>query len=168
MANSSYKAEILKLTKICSLSLLTAMTSIAPAHSALIGVDYTIDLGSAGLFESVTLPSLEIGSLYGIYMWNGSEFIYKTELPANVPYYFTPGTDVFRVVGVENAEDFDENDPTNINISITYTQGPQNTYTATPVYDDTPVPLPATLPLMGLGLGIMWLRRSRKSQLQAA
>jgi hypothetical protein len=163
MANSSYKAEILKLTKICSLSLLTAISSIAPAHSALIGVDYTIDLGSAGLFQSVTLPTLEVGSLYGIYMWNGSEFIFKTELPANVPYIFNPGTEVFRVVGIENAEDFDETDPTNLDITVTYTQGTQNGFTATAVYDDTPVPLPATLPLLGLGLGVLWAQRRSKN-----
>ena len=168
MADFSCKAEILKFTKICSLSLATALSSIAPAHSALIGVDYTIDLGSEGLFESVILPSLEIGSLYGIYMWNGSEFIYKTELPANIPYYFPPGTDVFGVVGVENAEDFDEENPTDITVGVTYTEGTQNDYTATAVYDDTPVPLPATLPLLGLGLGVIWHRRRVKNQLQTA
>lgn len=159
MFNSLRKAEMYQRCKICILPLLISAALTGPVNAAPIttttfmGIDFSIEPGSAGIFESVTLPDIISGGLFGLFMWNGVEFVFKTEHYAGTPYVFdTPGVDTFRVLGLEDATGVDETDLSSFNVDFTYTVGDSNdnSYTTSAVYND--VPSPGTLALLAAGV----------------
>jgi len=156
------KAEIYRRCKICILPLLTTFALTAPVNAAPIttttfmGIDFSIEPGSAGIFESVTLPDIVSGGLFGLFMWNGSEFVFNTEHYAGTPYTFDdPGVTTFRVLGLEDSTGVDDTDLSPFDVNFTYTIGDDtnNSYTMSPVYSDAyDVPAPGTLALLAAGL----------------
>lgn len=133
-----------------------------------IGYDYMIG-GTDPLFASFILP--EVGdNLFDLYLWDGSAYNFEAEISALDEYFFSgSGVDRFRILGIETSAGLDPFDTTAFATGLSFATSGRFTGTMTPITkfvdDPAPVPLPASLSFLGLGLmGFAALGRLRRKQ----
>ncbi|MBT3144860.1 PEP-CTERM sorting domain-containing protein [Neptunomonas phycophila] len=123
-----------------------------------IGYDYIVTDSSSPLVASVILPTGFGDDEYAIYVWDGSEYVFVSELTAGDEYFFADAVDNFRVMGIETDANVDPADPLAFITGLTFNSSGTVYMSQTPVVfntDASAVPLPGTLVLMGLGLFAM-------------
>lgn len=130
-----------------------------------VGYDYLIGDNNP-FFNSFILP--EIGDdLFDLYLWDGTNFIFESVVGALDEFKFdTGGVDRFRVLGIETGAALDPSDPTAFVTGLSFVSDGQFTGSMTPISvfvdDPSPVPLPASLPMLGCAIfGIIALRRKK-------
>ena len=137
------------------------------------GYIYQIGLGDPMNFASVTLPNFGNSGPYGLYLWNGTSFVFDLNLAAGQLFNFGGnGVDRFEVLGIDPSLGLDPNNPTAFITALTFTGAGNFTGTMTPVTTDVgAVPEPSTWAMMILGfagVGFMAYRRKSKPALMAA
>jgi len=108
-----------------------------------IGYDYAIGTGDPN-FASVILPTGIGDNLFDLYLFNGTEWVFKTHLTGGNTYSFDPGgVDRFRIVGIEPSAGLDPQNPTAFITGLTFVNSGEFTGTMTPLpnfsmelYDD--------------------------------
>jgi hypothetical protein len=130
---------------------------------------YIFSIGGEGPnFATVTLPDLGLGHPYGLYVWNGTDFVFAAELAANTLFDFGPdGVSKFKVLGIDASLGLDPDSATAFVTQVTFTGDGVFTGTMTAI---TAVPEPSTWAMMLLGfagVGFMAYRRKSKPALIA-
>jgi len=131
---------------------------------------YIFSIGGEGPnFATVTLPDLGLSHPYGLYVWNGTEFVFAAELAANTLFDFgLNGVSRFQVLGIDASLGLDPNSSTAFVTQVTFTGDGVFTGTMTAI---TAVPEPSTWAMMILGfagVGFVAYRRKSKPALMAA
>ncbi len=106
-----------------------------------VGYDYETGVEDTVKFASVTLP--EVGdSLFNLYLFDGSDFyLAERDLESGQTYNFGPeGVNLFRILGIEKANNIDPNDTTAFITELTFTGTGQFTGTMTPITAFVPEP----------------------------
>lgn len=108
-----------------------------------IGYDYAIGPGDPK-FASVTLPTGIGDNLYDLYLFNGTEYLFKAQLTGGTPYSFGPGgVDRFRILGIEASAGLDPNNTTAFITGLTFVGDGNFTGTMHPiiatVFNDVPI-----------------------------
>jgi hypothetical protein len=121
-------------------------------------------------FASVLLPNIGNSSPYQVYTWNGSAFVFDTNLAANTLLNFGPGgVSEFEVLGIDPSLALDPNNPTDFVTQLTFTGDGNFTGTMTPITTDVPEPSTWAMMILGFaGVGFMAYRRKSKPALMAA
>lgn len=130
---------------------------------------YIFSVGETGPnFASVKLPDLGMNHPYGLYVWNGSEFVFAKDLMANELYNFLgDGVSKFKVLGIDESLGLDPDNATAFVTQVTFTGDGTFTGTMTAI---TSVPEPSTWAMMVLGfagVGYLTYRRRRATALAA-
>jgi hypothetical protein len=138
--------------------------------AAALGYIFSIGNGNSGLnFASVKLPDLGLSHPYGLYIWNGSSFVFAADLLANTLFDFGPtGVSMFEVLGIDASLGLDPSSATAFVTQVTFTGDGVFTGTMTAI---TAVPEPSTWAMMILGfagIGFIAYRRKSKPALMAA
>jgi hypothetical protein len=125
-----------------------------------VGYDYQVGAGNP-LFASVTLPTGIGDNLYQLFVWNGVEWVFSTDLTGGTEYSFgSAGLDRFRILGIELSANLDPNNSLAFITGLTFLSDGEFTGTMTPITAETPIP--ATLALFGSAVfGGGWLLRIR-------
>ncbi|QND70009.1 PEP-CTERM sorting domain-containing protein [Tardiphaga robiniae] len=131
---------------------------------------YIFSIGETGPnFASVKLPELGLGHPYGLYVWNGSQYVFAADLFANTLFDFGPlGVSRFKVLGIDESLGLDPNNATAFVTQVTFTGDGAFTGTMTAI---AAVPEPSTWAMMILGfggVGFMAYRRRRRQDLALA
>jgi hypothetical protein len=108
-----------------------------------IGYDYAIGSGDPN-FASVTLPTGIGDNLFDLYLFDGTNWVFKTHLTGGNTYTFDPGgVDRFRILGIEPSTGLDPQNPTAFITGLTFMNSGEFTGTMTPLinfsmtlYDD--------------------------------
>jgi hypothetical protein len=123
-------------------------------------------------FASVLLPNIGNPSPYQVYTWNGTAFVFDTNLAANTLLNFgSGGVSEFEVLGISPSLALDPNNADFVT-QLTFTGSGNFTGTMTPITTDVPtaVPEPSTWAMLLLGfagIGFMAYRRKSKPALMA-
>jgi PEP-CTERM motif len=121
-------------------------------------------------FASVLLPNIGNSIPYQVFTWNGTAFVFDTNLAANTLLNFGPGgVSEFEVLGIDPSLALDPNNATDFVTQLTFTGSGNFTGTMTPI--TTAVPEPSTWAMMLLGfagIGFVAYRRKSKPALTAA
>ncbi|MEH2517838.1 hypothetical protein V1279_003411 [Bradyrhizobium sp. AZCC 1610] len=130
---------------------------------------YIFSVGDGGPnFASVILPELGLGHAYGLYIWNGTNYVFAADLLANTLFDFGPnGVSKFKVLGIDESLGVDPNSSTAFVTQVTFTGDGVFTGTMTAI---TAVPEPSTWAMMILGfagVGYMTYRRRKTAALAA-
>jgi hypothetical protein len=127
-----------------------------------IGYDYAIGQGNPK-FASVTLPTGIGDNLYDLWLFNGSDYVFDTQLTGGQDFFFgTDGVDRFRILGIETSAGLGPNNSTAFITGLTFKDNGEFTGTMTPI--TTSVPEPATMVLLLTGLiGVVSIRKLRSS-----
>lgn len=76
-----------------------------------IGYDYAVAPGDPN-FAAFILPAGIGDNRYDLYLFNGTEYIFKEQVGGGAPYIFPPGgVDRFRILGIEASAGIDPEDP---------------------------------------------------------
>jgi hypothetical protein len=126
---------------------------------------YIFSIGDSGPnFATVKLPDLGLSHPYGLYVWNGSGFVFAADLLANTLFDFGPGgVSKFEVLGIDPSLGLDPNNSTAFVTQVTFTGDGTFTGTMTAI---SAVPEPSTWAMMILGfagVGFMAYRRRSKT-----
>jgi PEP-CTERM motif len=115
-------------------------------------------------FASVLLPNIGNSVPYRVFTWNGTAFVFDTNLAANTLLNFGPGgVSEFEVLGIDSSLALDPNNATDFVTQLTFTADGNFTGTMTPL--TTAVPEPSTWAMMILGFaGIGFMAYRRKSK----
>jgi len=108
-----------------------------------IGYDYAIGTGDPN-FASVTLPTGIGDNSFDLYLFDGTDWVFKTHLTGGNTYTFDPGgVDRFRILGIEPSAGLDPQNPTAFITGLTFVSSGEFTGTMTPLtnfsmelYDD--------------------------------
>jgi hypothetical protein len=108
-----------------------------------IGYDYAIGTGDPN-FASATLPTGIGDNQFDLYLFNGTEWVFKTHLTGGNTYTFDPGgVDRFRILGTEPSAGLDPQNSTAFITGLTFVNSGEFTGTMTPLinfsiepYDD--------------------------------
>ena len=108
-----------------------------------IGYDYAIGTGNPN-FASVTLPTGIGDNSFDLYLFDGTNWVFKTHLTGGDTYTFDPGgVDRFRILGIEPSAGLDPQNPTAFITGLTFVSSGEFTGTMTPLpnfsmelYDD--------------------------------
>ena len=121
-------------------------------------------------FASVLLPNIGNSVPYQVYTWNGTAFVFDTNLAANTLLSFeTLGVSQFEVLGIDPSLALDPNNPTDFVTQLTFTGDGNFTGTMTPITTGVPEPSTWAMMLLGFaGVGVMAYRRKSKPALMAA
>jgi len=115
-------------------------------------------------FASVLLPNIGNSIPYQVFTWNGTAFVFDTNLAANTLLDFgSGGVSKFEVLGIDPSLALDPNNATDFVTQLTFTSSGNFTGTMTPI--TTAVPELSTWAMMLLGfagLGFMAYRRKNK------
>jgi hypothetical protein len=139
------------------------------AHGASYNLDpaaalgYIFSVGDTGPnFASVKLPDLGLNHPYGLYVWNGSEYVFAADLLANTLFDFGAlGVSKFKVLGIDESLGLDPDNATAFVTQVTFTGDGTFTGTMTAI---TAVPEPSTWAMLILGfagIGFMTYRRRK-------
>lgn len=152
---------------------ITAQTNIPTFIDPLlaIGYDYQIGLGDPN-FASVLLPTGIGDNKFQLYLWDGSQWVFNTDLTGGQTFDFaTGGVDRFRILGIETSAALDPANGLAFVTGLTWTAAGTFSGTMTPItFDVAATPLPGTLPLLASAMGALGLlgRRCRKRKAAAA
>ncbi|THD55842.1 MAG: PEP-CTERM sorting domain-containing protein [Bradyrhizobium sp.] len=121
-------------------------------------------------FASVLLPNIGNPSPYEVFTWNGTAFVFDTNLAANTLLTFgTGGVSEFEVLGISPSLALNPNNSTDFVTQLTFTGSGEFTGTMTPITTDVPEPSTWAMMLLGFaGLGFIAFRRKSKPALLAA
>lgn len=128
-----------------------------------IGYDYIVDSGPN--FQTVLLPD-DIGDgMYDLWLWDGLGYIFETTIQGGIAYDFgIGGVDRFRILGIEESAGLDPTDTSAFVTGLTFASAGQVSMRQIAISIDTDpidpiatVPVPASLPIMLLGLAILGL-----------
>ncbi|MEH2485856.1 hypothetical protein V1280_001795 [Bradyrhizobium sp. AZCC 2230] len=130
-----------------------------------VALGYIFSIGDGNPnFASVKLPDLGMSHPYGLYIWNGSTFVFAQDLIANTLFTFASGgVSKFEVLGIDPSLSLDPNNSTAFVTQVTFTADGPFTGTMTAI---TAVPEPSTWAMLMLGfagVGFMTYRRKSKS-----
>lgn len=131
-----------------------------------IGYDYAITDPDGPLFASVLLPEGFGDDMYEIWLWDGTEYIFASDLAAGDVYLFGDDTDRFRVLGIEPSANIDPTDPLGFVTGLTFDAQGRVSMSQTPItffVDDGDVPVPNTIFLFSLGLVALRLLKRTES-----
>jgi hypothetical protein len=118
----------------------------------------------------VLLPNIGNPSPYEVFTWNGTAFVFDTNLAANTLLTFgTGGVSEFEVLGISPSLALNPNNSTDFVTQLTFTGSGEFTGTMTPITTDVPEPSTWEMMLLGFaGLGFIAFRRKSKPALLAA
>ena len=101
-----------------------------------VGYDYTIGSGNPN-FASVTLPTGIGDNQYDLYLHNGTDYVFVTQLTGGVEHIFnTGGVDKFRILGIETSAGLNPEDGTAFITGLTFTNDGEFTGTMTAITKD--------------------------------
>ena len=108
-----------------------------------IGYDYAIGTGDPN-FASVTLPTGIGDNSFDLYLFDGTNWVFKSHITGGNTYTFDPGgVDRFRILGIEPSAGLDPQNPTAFITGLTFVSSGEFTGTMTPLpnfsmelYDD--------------------------------
>lgn len=134
-----------------------------------IGYDYAITNASSPLIASVVLPTGFGDDIYELWLWDGTNFVFDSNLNAASVFDFTTaspsGIDRFRILGIEASLNVDPTDPLAFVTGLTFASAGTVSMSQTPIVFNTDptnnVPEPAPFALMLLGLSVIVLRRRK-------
>lgn len=134
--------------------------SIDPAVAT--GYIYQTGAGDPN-FASLVLPNIGNTSPYQLYLWNGTSFVFDTNLAAGTIFDFGPGgVNEFEVLGINPGLGLDPTNTTAFITGLTFTGAGTFTGTMTAVTTNVAAPEPASLVLLGSSLlGFILVRRKR-------
>jgi hypothetical protein len=127
--------------------------------AAALGYIFSIGAGNPN-FATVKLPDLGMSHPYGLYLWNGTTYVFAQDLAANTLFDFgAGGVSQFEILGIDASLGLDPANSTAFVTQVTFTGDGEFTGTMTAVTD---VPEPSTWAMMILGfvgIGAMSYRR---------
>jgi hypothetical protein len=115
------------------------------------GYDYIADAGQT--FTSVILPAVGTQD-FSLFLWNGTEWVFNFSLEAGNEHFFGgSGVDRFRIAGISISAGLDPNNPSAFVTGLTFHNNGISSMHMIPLL--SPVPLPSTMILFGVGLVAM-------------
>ena len=141
--------------------------SIDPEVAA--GYIYEIGSGNPN-FASVSLPNIGNPNPYSLYIWNGSSFVFDTNLAANSVFDFAAGgVSEFEVLGIAADLGLDPTNPTAFITGLTFESAGDFTGTMTPITVSVPEPSTWAMVLVGfVGLGFAGYHKAQRRVAVAA
>jgi hypothetical protein len=130
-----------------------------------VGYDFMIGDGDPN-FASVTLPTVGGDQEFALYLFDTmlDEYIFADDILAGGEHEFgADGVDRFRILGIDPAAMLDPNDVLAFQTTLTFVSDGEFTGTMTPITAEVTVSEPATLVLLGFGLGWLGLMRRREA-----
>ena len=98
-----------------------------------IGYDYSVASGDPN-FAAFILPTGIGDNRYDLYLFNGTEYIFKEQVIGGEPYIFDPGgVDRFRILGIEASAGIDPDDPAAFSTLLAWVKDCECTETDTPL-----------------------------------
>lgn len=112
------------------------------------GYDYIADGGQT--FASVVLPSVGTQE-FSLFLWDGTKWVFNSTLEAGSEHMFGgSGVDRFRIAGISISSGLDPNNPSAFVTGLTFHNNGISSMHMIPLL--SPVPLPSTLLLFGVGV----------------
>jgi len=101
---------LVRVILLFGISLFFAPTFSSAEPRVAIGYDYSVAPGDPN-FAAFIAPTIG-DTLYDLYLFNGTEYIFKAQVTGGIPYIFDPGgVDRFRLLGFEASAGLDPNNP---------------------------------------------------------
>ena len=123
-------------TKFSFRSSVIRATPIKVDPTIAVGYDYEIGAGNPN-FASVTLPTGIGDNQYDLYLHNGLEYVFETQLTGGVEHPFTAlGVSKFRILGIESSAMLDPGDGTAFITELTFTDDGEFTGTMIAITKD--------------------------------
>jgi hypothetical protein len=102
---------LVRVILLCGTALFFTPTFSSAEPRIAIGYDYAIRPGDPN-FAAFILPTGIGDNRYNLYLFNGTEYIFKEQVTGGIPYIFDPGgVDRFRILGIEASAGVDPDDP---------------------------------------------------------
>jgi hypothetical protein len=129
------------------------------------GYIYRTGLGDPN-FSNVELPDIGNSGPYELYLWDGSEFAFDTDLAPNTVFNFAPGgVSEFEVLGIDPSLGTNPDDPNAFVAGLTFEGAGSFTGSVTPMTTTiSTVSEPASFALFGIA--VAGLRSLRRRQLR--